>query len=171
MLDLYRRALSRFDRPALEHAWQKVAAENEYCMWPKLPHIVRACEQFERDAAAKSNGDWVERATALADAYTRRFMLASQAAVRARESGYEQALKSYVREAAWVQAQYIVGQKGVGYSWAVLFEHRGGERDKEAEGEFFERAREQALKGHIRVHVPAVMVERWKGQVVSGRGR
>jgi hypothetical protein len=32
----------------------------------------------------------------------------------AREGGYEQALKSYVREAAWVQAQYLVGQKGVG---------------------------------------------------------
>ena len=165
-LDVYRRALAGFSRPVLERAFQLVASENEYCAWPKLPYLVQACASREKRAAPPAD-DWVEKATALTDAYVKRFMLASQVAVRAREGGYERELKEYVREAAWVQSQYVVGRKGVGYSSVVLFKF--GE-DQEAREEFFARAREQAEKGHVRVHVPARMVERWKGQA-AGRER
>jgi hypothetical protein len=78
-------------------------------------------------------------------------------------------MKEYVREAAWVQAQLIVGRVGVGYSSNVLFGRQPGCEDA---AEFFERARAQAKTGHIRLHVPAAKVEAWKGAAqANGRGR
>jgi len=112
---------------------------------------------------------WVEKATALADAYVRKFMKTSQTAVRAREGGYEAALKEYVRAVSWVQAQMIGGRQGIAYDSGVLF---GGDlpRDREAEEAFFAKAREQAAKGSIRAHVPAAMVRQW-AEEVQGQGR
>jgi hypothetical protein len=168
LLDVYRRALERFDRPVLEKAWQQVAAEQNYWIWPMPEALVEACKALRIEQARMAGEDWVEKATTLADAYTRRFMLTTQAAVRAREGGYEGALKSYLTEAAWVQAQYIEACQGIGYSSAVLFP--GRDRDKEAEERFFEKARTQAETGHIKVVVPRELVERWKGQA-PGAGR
>jgi hypothetical protein len=168
LLDVYRRALERFDRPVLEKAWQKVAAEQNYWIWPMPEALVEACKALRIEQARTAGEDWVGKATTLADAYIRRFMLTTQAAVRARESGYEAALKSYVIEAAWVQAQYIEGRHRIGYSSAVLFP--GRDRDKEAEERFFEKSRAQAESGHIKVVVPKELVERWKRQA-QGAGR
>lgn len=167
-LNTYRRALRRFDRPVLTQAWQRVAEQNEYWTWPKLSDLVRACERCEREAhppGIQSEGEsWVEKATALADAYTRRFMEKSQTAQRARDEGWDGALKTYVREAAWVQAQYLVGSPHIGYSAADLFGYPGvsAAECREQADDFFEKAREQAARGHIRVQVPASMVEYWK---------
>jgi hypothetical protein len=168
LLDVYRRALERYDRPVLETAWQKVAAQQDYWIWPLPEALAEACEALRIQQARTAGEDWVGKATALADAYIRRFILTTQAAVHAREGGYETALKSYVTEAAWVQAQYIEGRQGIGYSSAVLFPNR--ERDKEAEERFFEKSRAQAETGHIKVVVPRELVERWKGQA-QGPGR
>ena len=90
--------------------------------------------------------------------------------MRAREQGYEPELRRYVLAASHVQSQLIEGRKeGVGYESAVLFP--GRERDKEAENEFFARAREQAARGCIQVRVPMALVERWKEGAGKGRGR
>src|SRR5262245_4842218 len=110
-LNVYRRALGRFDPDVLAEAWQRVAERNTFWTWPKVADVVQACEEVRR---RKPEEPWVEKATALSDAYVKRFMQTSQAAVRAREGGYERQLKEYVREAAWVQSQYVVGRSGVG---------------------------------------------------------
>jgi hypothetical protein len=64
--------------------------------------------------------------------------------------------------------QHIVGRKGIGYDHAVLFP--GGKRDKEAEQEWFAKARQQAATGHIKVTVPRELMDRWKEKAV-GRTR
>jgi hypothetical protein len=166
LLDVYRRALSRFDRPVLEQAWQKVAAEQDYWVWPMPETLVKAAERFQSIArrANSTDGDSVvEKAYALADEYTKRFMKTTQTAVRAREGGYEAELKRYVSEAANVQAQLILRgpQSGVGYTGHVLFAHHGA-RDRPREQEWFAAQREQVARGSIRVHVPKEALERWK---------
>jgi hypothetical protein len=158
-LRAYRRALARFDRPVLEQAWQKVVERNPLWCWPKLAEIVQAAEQCHRQARPSAD-DWVEKADEMADAYTRKFLKASAHAARAREGGYEVALRRYVRAAAYVQAQYLLGRESVGYESAVLF-GGGRVRDRGQEEEFFRRAKEQAEKGHLRVHVPPGLAERW----------
>ncbi len=171
LLNVYRKALDRFDRPILDQAWQKVASEQNFWVWPLPETIVRAAEHFHRLAhpnASQEADTWVERATKLSDDYVTRFMQTTQAAVRARENGYEAALKRYVEAASWVQAQYIEGRSGVGYDHGVQFPCP--ERDKEAEQAWFDRQRAQARTGHIKVTVPSAMIERWKEKVV-GRSR
>ena len=129
------------------------------------PALPRSAHPFD----PRQSEAWVEKAQALTDAAVRRFMRTSVHATRAREGGYEAALKEYVREAAWVQAQVIVGRVGVGYSSHVLF---GRQPDRGEAAEFFERARSQAATGHIRVHVAAEKVQAWKGaSQAAGRGR
>jgi hypothetical protein len=164
-LNIYRRALEGFERPILEQAFQKAAAENEYMMWPKCSAILKAAEEFHRAAhpPPRNPDAWVEKATALSDQYVRRFLKTSTHAVRARQGGYEAELKAYVREASWVQAQYILGRDGVGYASAVLF-NGDLRRDRDHEEEFFSRARKQAESGHIRVHIAPELMKRWQGE-------
>ena len=107
----------------------------------------------------------MQPATDLADSYVRQFLKTAGAAVRAREGGYEEPLKCYLREAAWVQAQMILGRTHVGYSCSVLFGPRASPDEA-----FFEKAKEQAARGHIRVQVPAERVRQWKVQA-QGQGR
>jgi hypothetical protein len=170
-LRVYQNALEPFDAEVLDRAWLKAAASQRYPQWPDCPDIVEAAEHFHALAHPKPKVDdsWVERATSLADAYTRRFMKTSAVAVRARERGYESEVRQYVTEAAWVQGQMICGRKSIGYSSGVLFP--GRERDKTAEDEFFARARDQAATGSIRVRIPLALVERWREGAEKGRGR
>lgn len=168
-LDTSRKGLARFQRPVLEAAWQKVAEANAYWTWPKLADLVNACEQFAQAARmpkrdGPSHDERIEKASSLAYAYTKRFMQTSQLACRAREEGWEAPLKQYVDAAAWVQGQMIAGCQHLGYSAHALFDYTRVSRDEldERREEFFEKAREQAAKGHIRVSVPPHMVERWK---------
>src|ERR1700676_3494247 len=124
LLNVYRRALDRFDRAVLDQAWQKAAAEQDYWLWPMPQALIQAAEHFHKLAHPfdpREADAWVERAQGLTDAYVKRFIKTSQAAIRAREGGYEAALKEYVRAAAWVQAQSIEGREGLGYSAHVLF--------------------------------------------------
>jgi hypothetical protein len=173
LLDVYRRALARFDRAVLEQAWQKVAAEQDFWLWPMPEILVKAAEHFHAIARrANPHDDLVEKAYGMADEYWKRFSK-SITAVRARENGYEQELKRYVLEVANVQSQVILRgpQSGVGYTGHVLFCHHG-QRDREAEQEFFTKCREQAAKGSIRVHVPKEAIERWRNIAErQGRGR
>ena len=105
----YRRALGRFDQDVLEKAWERVVAGHEIWCWTKVGVFVKAAAQVHREMHPPGAVEpWVEEATALTDAYVKRFMKTSQTAVRAREGGYEPELKEYVREAAWVQGQMIV---------------------------------------------------------------
>ena len=157
-LQVYRRALSHFSAAILEQAWFKVAAENQYHMWPKCADLLAAALHFEKAAKGK-NEQWLEAATALLDAYVNRFMKTSACATRARAGGYEQQLRNYVTEAAWVQAQYLVGRKAVGYSATVLFQR--GETSEER-SDWFAKTREQAERGSLRVHVPHSLVEQWR---------
>jgi hypothetical protein len=171
-LRIYRNSLQRFDADILDRAWLKAASRHRYPQWPDCPDVVEAAEHFHALAHPKANVDdgWQERVTSREDEYTKRFMQTTQAAVRAREQGYERELKRYVLAAAHVQSQLIEGRKeGVGYESAVLFP--GRERDKEAENEFFARAREQAARGCIQVRVPAELVREWKAGASAGRGR
>ena len=172
-LNVYRRALGRFERIVLEQAFQKAAAENEYVMWPKCSALLKAAEHFHRLAhpQARDPDAWVEKADGMADAYVKRFMKTSAHAARAREGGYEPELKRYVEAAANVQAQYLLGRTGVAYDGLALFGNRVGrdQEEKEREAEFFEKAREQAAKGSIRVHVPAERVRRWQQQAEGPR--
>jgi hypothetical protein len=165
LLNVYRRALDRFERTVLEQAWQKVAAEQTFWVWPLPETLVKAAKHFQGRTVPQEPDDWVERATKMADSYARRYMLTTQTATRARDGGYEAALKRYVLEASWVQAQFAVGRQGAGYDHGVLFPAR--ERDKADEQEWFEKAREQARTGHIRVSVPRNMVEQWAEKAES----
>jgi len=164
LLNVYRRALERFDRPSLELAWQKTAAENELWTWPMPSELVRAAERFQHQAqpVRPDAGEWVERAQALADSYVRRFMKTVLAAVRAREGRYEAELRRYVQEASWVQSQLIVGRQRAGYSAAVLFGYPeiSPQECREKAEAFIERAREQPERGFIKVQVPLEMVVR-----------
>lgn len=166
LLNVYRRALERFDRPVLDKAWQKAAEERDYWLWPLPETLVKAAEHFHRLAHPFDSAEaWVERATALADAAVKRFMRTSVHAERARDGGYEAELKEYVREAAWTQAQIIEGREGIGYSANVLF---GRQPDREEVSAFFERARAQAKTGHIRIYIPAGKIEEWRCQAEDG---
>ena len=62
-----------------------------------------------------------------------------------------------------MQAQYTLRRHDVAYDSIVLF---GGDlrRDREAEEEFFSRAKEQAARGSIRVHVPQELVKYWQAE-------
>jgi hypothetical protein len=166
-LDTYRRGLARFERPVLERAWQRVAERNDYWTWPKLSELARACGECQKKAEATEPPaePWAEKAASLVYAYRKRFMETSQTATRAKTEGWAEQLRQYVDEAAWVQAQYLCGRKDVGYSSTVLV-GRG-----EPSAEFFERARDQAVRGFIRVSVPPSMAEDWRRECVAERGR
>jgi hypothetical protein len=167
VLDIYRESLARFARPVLEQAWRRAAEQNGFWCWPTCDDIVKAAEHFHALAHPKIKPDdsWVEKATALADAYTRKFMKTSAVAVRSREGRYEAELRQYVTEVSWVQAQYILGRKDIAYRSTTLF---GREKPDD---EFFARAREQAETGSIRVRVPLALVERWREGAEKGRSR
>jgi hypothetical protein len=170
LLNVYRHALAGFERETLEKAWLKVAASQDYWCWPMPETLVKAAKHFHDLAHPfdpRQTDAWVDKAQALTDAYVKRFMLTTQTAVRAREGGYEAALKEYVEAASWVQAQFIVGRHNVGYSACVL---SGPKADGEEKAEFFEKAREQAKSGHIRVNIPPAKIEAWK-QLGQGRAR
>ena len=171
-LDAYARALERFAPTVLDRAWQKVVEENEFWIWPKLSDIVQACVHFGREDArlrGPANDAAVERAASLAWNYRKRFMAGSALAKRAEAEGWQDSLRGYVDEAAWVQAQLIAGVTRVGYS-AVLFAHlpRGREYEVGVEA-FWEKSRKQAETGHIRVHVPHAAILGWKGRASQGR--
>jgi hypothetical protein len=166
-LETYRQGLARFDRETLDKAWLKVAQEHRFWNWPMLSEIVKAAESLR--PRVKPDDGWVERVTTREDEYVRRFMQTTQAAVRAREVGYEAELKRYVQAVAHVQAQFIEGRKDIGYSSGVLFP--GRVRDKEAEDEWFARQKEQGATGSIRVRVPLALVERWKDGAQKGHVR
>jgi hypothetical protein len=76
LLTIDRKALSGFDRETLEQAWQKVAAEQTHWLWPMPRVIVQAAQHYHKLAhpAAKADDAWIERAQALSDDYTKRFM-------------------------------------------------------------------------------------------------
>jgi hypothetical protein len=109
----------------------------------------------------------------MAYAYRKRFMQTSQVAARAKAGGWAEPLRQYVDEAAWVQAQYLCGRKDVGYSSTVLFGHDGALASdcRERAAEFFEKARDQAARGFIRVSVPPSMAEGWKRECGESKGR
>jgi hypothetical protein len=167
-LRIYRHALERFDSDILDRAWLKAAASHHFEQWPDCPEIVKAAEGFHALAHPKAKVDdgWVERVTVREDEYTKRFMATTQAAVRAREGGYEAELKRYVLAAAHVQAQFLEGRQRPGYDFYALFGK--GDRDKKAEDEWFARQKEQADSGSIRVRVPLALVERWRNEAEKG---
>jgi hypothetical protein len=71
-----------------------------------------------------------------------------------------------------VQAQYLCGRKDVGYSSTVLFRNGVTVLDcRERAAEFFERARDQAARGFIRLSVPPNMAEGWKRECGQSEGR
>src|SRR5262249_15031106 len=142
-------------------------AEQTFWVWPLPDDLVQAARHFH--GRLHPGGDaWVGQAQAMADRYVREFMQTSAIAARAREGGYEAELKRYVVAASWVQSQYVLGRQGVGYDSNVLFP---GPRDKEAEQEWFARAREQAETGRIKVTIPAALIRRWQEEAVRGRAR
>lgn len=163
LLAVYRKALARFDRAALEQGWQKAAAENDLWCWPKVAELVRACASFGPCRPAVAD-DRVEQAEAMVDAYWKQFAK-STTALRANEGGWQQELRAYVCAAARVQAQLVLGRQSVGYSSAILFPWHP--RDPQVEEEFFTDARRQAATGKIAVRVPHRLVESWKAQVAS----
>jgi hypothetical protein len=171
LLDSYRHALCRFNRPTLEEGWRIASARLTVWTWPTPGEVAEACKEALREAAREGDADaWVQHATDLSDQDVRRFMTTSAHAARAREGGYEDKLKQYVRECAWVQAQYICGQEGVGYDHRTIF--GTGPRDREAEQEWFTRQSEQAEKGSIQVRVPPRHTEGWRARPQpEGRGR
>jgi hypothetical protein len=171
-LEVYVRALSRFDAAALRQGWQKAAQENAYWAWPKASTLVAACDHFARQSRNGSEHDaLVQKAEDMAWQYTRRFMKSSGQAGQARAEGWERELKAYVRAAATVQAGLIVGVPHHGYDSYTLFGRARGEDLAAMREAFFERARAQAEKGHVRVHVPPSLVERWREGCRQGRGR
>jgi hypothetical protein len=168
-LEIYTRALEKYERPVLERAWQRVVESHELWCWPTVAQLRQAAVQAHRELQpAKDPEAWVEKAEAMSYSYTQRFLKTSAVAARAREGGYERELRDFVKAASWVQGQMIGGKECVGYDHAVLFGK--GPRDKEAEQEWFAKARAQAETGHIRVHVPTAMVKRWQ-QEAEGRER
>jgi hypothetical protein len=112
---------------------------------------------------------WVQQAEDLAYSYTKRFLKTSAHAARAREGGYEDKLKQYVRAVAHVQSQYVAGRGSVGYDHRTIF--GTGPRDREAEREWFDKQREQAGSGTIRVRVPHRLIEEWRAGPSECRGR
>lgn len=177
-LDTYRRGLARFERPVLEAAWQLAAEGNEYWTWPKLSDLIGHAQEIKRQEQRRNgtgrpaSDERIEQAVALSDAYTRSFMKSSRLAGRSKAEGWERQLRAYVQEAAWVQAEFICGVPAVGYS-ATLFNypHISAEECREQAETFLTAAREQAEKGHIRVHVPPRMVQQWTAGAAKGSPR
>src|SRR5262245_48690667 len=78
LLNSYRLALSRFTRPVLKQGWELAASRLTFWTWPTPGEIASAC----REVASRmgQQDEWVQKATDLADAYTRRFMKTSSQA-------------------------------------------------------------------------------------------
>lgn len=163
LLNTYRKALSAFRRPILEQGWELVAARQKIWCWPLPSEIGEACMEAQRKAERSGEADaWVQRAQDRADEYVKRFMKTSAVAARAREGGYEDRVKEYLRAASWVQSQMIEGRESVGYDGRVLFGR--GPRDREQESEWFAKQREQAAKGGIQVRVPQQLMKKWEAE-------
>ena len=172
-LQLYERALMRFDPEVLKAAWPIAAAADELWCWPKLIDLVKVCQDEEKNfrrRTATREIDLQDQASSLATKYANSYMKRSQVAALARKEGWDQELKSYVFEVACVQAQFMVGIQNVGYPSLVLkgYSATNGQSPQEQGIDFLKKAKVQAEKGSILVRVPQAYVERCKS-MAKGR--
>jgi hypothetical protein len=68
-----------------------------------------------------------------------------------------------------VIGQLVEGREGISYESSVLFPWEP--RDREAEDEFFQRAREQAQAGEIKVSIPPRLLKEWREEHQGERCR
>jgi hypothetical protein len=164
-LAAYEQALARFDRDTLQHAWDRVVADQAFWVWPNPGTIVAACRQCE--PRTKPPGEEEQRqakALAMAEEYAGRYMKTSQVAKLAKREGWAIWLREYVADAAWVQAQLICKVQHIG--WNAKLADGLGHFSSSAEA-FEQYRRTPAVvnaveRGQVRIHIPAARIREWK---------
>ncbi|OWK38947.1 hypothetical protein FRUB_06323 [Fimbriiglobus ruber] len=106
-----------------------------------------------------------QQALALADAYTARFMKTTHLAKLAQVKGWGPPLAEYVREAAWVQAQIIVGVKDIGFATLLIPKERRFRPADECFAAYRETIAGPVERGRIRVTVPPARIREWAAAV------
>jgi hypothetical protein len=93
-------------------------------------------------------------------------MKTSQVAKLARKEGWISHLREYVTDAAWVQAQLIVGVHHIGWNTQLSKEVGRFRSSAEAFDAYRETVRVPVESGHVRVSVPRNRIREWKEQSV-----
>lgn len=165
-LRLYEKALIGFEDDVLQSAWEQVGGKNELWCWPPSGELVKACREAKiakARQAPKDNG-LESKANELANGYIRSFMKRSRVAAKARLEGWALELKAYLSDVAWVQAQFLVGMKYIGWSGSIVkgFPPESRKSQDQQVAEFLADAKAQAARGSIRVNVPHTLIRRWE---------
>jgi hypothetical protein len=155
----YIEALQQFDRTTLERAFGRVRDTTTTGFWPSPGRFRQAALSLlepapDADEAKRRDAD--QRA----EAYVLRYMRTSRLYKEASKDGWGGALLSYVQAAASVQAQVIVGTRGI--SWDSVLLDRASDADpKDQLAAYVSECREKKLT-EIRVHVPKARIEGWR---------
>lgn len=168
----YERSLAVFEREVLEQVWRTVCGGHRYKVWPTPATFVKVALALHKN---QRTGPPLEakqtEALALADAYVARYCKTSQLAKQAQRDGWLNELRHYVTEAAWVQAQMLVGIERVSYD-SILLRHSDIRSPPEAIAAFQETVRPHVEAGKIKVNVPAVYLQEWKQRAeTTGKAR
>ena len=164
-LAAYEKALAGFDRPTLERGWEEVVSTQTFWCWPNPGEIADACRKYQphpRTPSEEETRQW--QAMDMADTYFARYMKTSQVAKLARKEGWSGPLREYITDAAWVQAQLIVGVRHIGWNARLAREHGEFRSSAEAFDAYWETIREPVESGHVRVNVPRNRIREWKEQ-------
>ena len=172
-LRIYRHALEPFDADVLDRAWLKAAAGHRYPQWPDCVDIVEAAEQFHalKYPKAKVDESWVEKATALTDAYMSPVYADDAGGGSVPGSAGTSAELKRVRPRGRVGPEPDDLRPGAHRVRLQASCSPEGERDKAAEDDGSEGAREQASPAAIRVRLPQAQIERWREAADKGRAR
>jgi hypothetical protein len=168
-LAAYERVLSRFDRQTLKRAWEQVAAIHTAWTWPSPAFIQLTCQRLPRHPAPPSEEEQRRsRAIEMADDYARKFMKGSHVAELARKEGWAERLSSYVRSAAWVQAQIICGVREIGWDICLVPNWDSYGSAQAAFAAYRQTVAKCVERGQIRVNVPKDRIVEWKEQIPQG---
>ena len=148
---------------ALEAAWRKVVAEHTSWVWPLPGEIARNCRRVSARMPQSEEAIRREQALALAESYTARYLRKSHLARVAGAEGWVPRLREFVREAAWVQAQLLLGVSGIGWNPAILMPDANEYGSSQSAFKVYQKSIEGAVsRGKIRVAVPPSRCSEWR---------
>lgn len=132
-------------------------------VWPVPGQIAEACQLFAPRTAPESEDSTRRRqAEEMAEGYTHRYMKTSKLARLARQEGWAEQLRYYVRAASWVQAQLIHHVENIGWEAGYLTKPEQFRSSEEAFASYRKRIEGPVSRGEIRVHVPTDRIGEWK---------
>lgn len=166
VLDGYAALLEPFDPITLDKAWARILTEHTSAIWPSPGQLIAACRHCAPPSAVASDEHQRRRrAITLTDAYVRHYRRTSHLARLASTEGWAAQLLTYVREAAWVQAQILSGCTRLGWDPHILLANVGAfDSSQEAFAAYRQSIAGPLQRGQIRVSVPPSRICVWKEQ-------